>query len=1175
MKELSPKQKIRLTDPRKLRTGYRLHTDRLLHTGKEGMRSFKFPLKNKNQTEYNLFIEKVQRDYITQVGLLNLTDWLSAQESKKDTYSIADFWLDSLRAGVIFSHKDAEIKALIQKINKQEPKNILFRKKLEAIEPELFEVVDPDKLYEFFISNKRPGDKTPQEIFLSNRNTLFPSLKNKENDLVDKWTRELSKLSNSEKSQYVAHKFNISLSTDFEYSNTFFIHPKLIFTPDLGAKDLLTKYRDFLQQENKLYSGKDFTENLEMILGFYNNHGAFSKYFNATLKLLRDNPEQIIREVLVVCPAWTDSEVELRKRLEFLHVQSKKLQDTELAKPHEYLSSFGGKFQSWVSNTLRQEEEIKRQLYGAPLEQKPTKGCIDELHAIISSESKIDNDAVSDESRRLAKDCLDLIQRSVGDVPSDSELSIFRDLVGDLRSKLNVEFQDTYHDIIGRTEKEKKKYMNEHRANGRYPRLFTDIKLVPNFLGETKKENYLKFLNSAEILVKSIEYIEKFDKQILSTFSIQLNDKELLEFIQKKYEFLRSKYYVLNSTRFKHRVEAVLNKLTVKDQIGPKEDRKIRSINDLFVKTQNEYINQDYFSFYIHPLAKRRQRTEIVIDIDVQDIPRILLALTAELKPRWDDIINSNDFGEILDAVEIEKFRLGILSMLFTEHEFLTNRELLESKFFINAHTYLDFVQNPRKLTGLEMGEFLQRFVLAEAKGAVSKMTRTEYTERYVVQPMNTEKEFPLIFNKKTKQWSIASSEYKRKSIDSELIQKVGKDFSGDEEFQSVSYPRENMFDLITSKYHIQFLSKTVRDVDGKSWWDRNGVDFSLASYSFILERKVAIKWDLKTRTVSIQRSDLKEDTNVFVSIPFNISPKQKPDLKTDTRYMGVDVGEYGLAWTIIEVDLNKKVVSKIVKQGFIYEPLTHKVREYVQTIKNAQTKGTFGVPDTKLARIRENAITSLRNQVHAIALQHNAKPVYEFEISNFETGSNRVKVIYDSVKRADTGRGGSDAEKSEVDLIWGKSSKNFGSQIGAYATSYICTNCGYSPYLEFEQTKDAQEVLAKQKLMAEKFLTRPSLKDFLNTTTNFSDRDKFDLNNLNSSLWKIRRGNSAIYACQNCKHISDADIQASYWIALKRFIKDLTDIDDKKDKQIEIKTLVELHKSSKVRSTDLKLELK
>ena len=81
---------------------------------------------------------------------------------------------------------------------------------------------------------------------------------------------------------------------------------------------------------------------------------------------------------------------------------------------------------------------------------------------------------------------------------------------------------------------------------------------------------------------------------------------------------------------------------------------------------------------------------------------------------------------------------------------------------------------------------------------------------------------------------------------------------------------------------------------------------------------------------------------------------------------------------------------------------LIHKIKDQYRENQKIQRTATFSRPNTKLALIRENVINSLRNRVHHLVLNYKATPIYEFEISNFETGSGKITKIYDSVKRSD-----------------------------------------------------------------------------------------------------------------------------------------------------------------------------
>ncbi|PIP58309.1 MAG: hypothetical protein COX02_00930, partial [Candidatus Vogelbacteria bacterium CG22_combo_CG10-13_8_21_14_all_37_9] len=1136
------------TKVRNAKTGYSLQIERLSYTGKEGMRSFKIPLENKNKEVFDEFVKKIRNDYISQVGLLNLSDWYEHYQEKQEHYSLADFWLDSLRAGVIFAHKETEIKNLISKIRGDKSIVDKFNASIKKKHADLYALVDIKALYDFLTSDARRGLKTEEEFFNSKRNTLFPKFRKKDNKAVDLWVKKFIGLDNKDKLNFTKKFIGFDPNPQIKYDHTFFFHQDINFDLEriTTPKELISTYKKFLGKNKDLYGSDETTEDqLKMVLGFHNNHGAFSKYFNASLEAFRGRDNSLVEQIINNSPYWNSHRKELEKRIIFLQVQSKKIKETELGKPHEYLASFGGKFESWVSNYLRQEEEVKRQLFGYEENKKGQKKFIvgnkQELDKIIRGTDEYEIKAISKETIGLTQKCLKLLEQ-LKDSVDDYTLSLYRQLIVELRIRLNVEFQETYPELIGKSEKDKEKDAKNKRADKRYPQIFKDIKLIPNFLGETKQMVYKKFIRSADILYEGINFIDQIDKQITQNLlPCFKNDKERIEFTEKQFETLRRKYYLMNSSRFHHVIEGIINNRKL-IEMKKRENSELKTFSDskfvlskLFLKKGKKYENEVYYTFYINPKARDQRRIKIVLDINGNNSVGILQDLVQKLKPKWDDIIKKNDMGELIDAIEIEKVRLGILIALYCEHKFKIKKELLSLDLFASAYQYLELEDDPEELSGTNLGRFLQSLVCSEIKGAINKISRTEYIERYTVQPMNTEKNYPLLINKEGKAtWHIAAKDDLSKKKGGGTVamnQKIGKNFFGKQDYKTVFMLQDKRFDLLTSKYHLQFLSKTL-DTGGGSWWKNKNIDLNLSSYSFIFEQKVKVEWDLTNldHPIKIKPSENSDDRRLFVSIPFVIKPKQtkRKDLQTRVNYMGIDIGEYGLAWTIINIDLKNKKINKISKQGFIYEPLTHKVRDYVATIKDNQVRGTFGMPDTKLARLRENAITSLRNQVHDIAMRYDAKPVYEFEISNFETGSNKVKVIYDSVKRADIGRGqnNTEADNTEVNLVWGKTSKQFGSQIGAYATSYICSFCGYSPYYEFENSKSGDEEGARDNLYQMKKLSRPSLEDFLQGNPvykTFRDFDKYKNDQRlqktgdKDGEWKTHRGNTAIYACQKC----------------------------------------------------------
>lgn len=1160
------------TKPRFAKTGYGLHVARLVYTGKESIRSFKIPLKNKNQAVFNEFVGKIKNDYINQVGLLNLSDWCEYRQRKQGHYSLADFWLDSLRAGVIFAPSINQMNEIIS--SKRESFVSTFRQ----TNPQACDVIDVNKLFTGIISKtgqRKTKGKTRDDFIKSFiRKYIFSE---KQGTVEAKQYAELitdnifgSDITTEKQSEFwkTFTGFQVAFTKEQKinakgYSKRFIFLPAILFTPDLGPKELISKYKDWFQDNQS--STAEIDESFYEYLGLDKQFNPLSEYFNLdVLSGIANEPDVLVSEVMSFISGWSKKEKELKKRVSWLFSRVPMISRTNLASPHEYRSTIGGKCRSWVSNYLRQEREIKNQLFGfdevgkrGELTGKFIDGNKQELEKIVRKE----DGAISNESAELASECLLSLGKLKNNI-DDAELGLYRRLIGELRVKLNIEFQDAYPELEGKTETEKNKDARNKRADKRYPKIFRDIKLVPNFLGETKRVVYKKFIRSADIIHEGIAFVDHIDRQIPQKLSPCFeNDEALVEFTERQFETLRRKYYLMNHPRFQHVISKIIASRKFVE-LKKKEDDKWQTFVDssfalshLFLKEGKTYKDQEYYAFHINPKARNQRRTTIILDIDKNNAVKILQDLIRELKPKWEDIIKGNNAGELIDAIEIEKVRLGILIALYHKHKFKIKKDLLSPDLFESAHQYLQLENNPKELSGTTLGRLLQSMVCAEVRGAINKISRAEYVERFIAQPINSEANYPLLVHRSLDSkitWHTTDKKFlNQKKMGVAVQVKMGKDFSGlANSYKEYFVEPENIFDLVSSKYHLQFLTKTLEG-GGNFWWKRKKIALSASSHSFIVEQKVKLCWGVKDKTLEVVRSQEKHDNNLYVSIPFVIRPqKAKADLTKRTCYMGIDVGEYGLAWTVIDIDVQNKKVHKVLKQGFIYEPLTHKVRNYVATIKDNQVGGTFGMPDTKLARLRENAITSLRNQVHDIAMRYDAKPVYEREISNFETGSNKVKVVYDSVKRADTGRGPerTDAENAEADLVWGNRSKKFGGEVDAYATSYICGFCGHSPYREFENSKLGDETRAKDKLHQERKLSRPSLEDFLENNPIYQKCKGFSKYKNDKRLqrlenkdgeWKTHRGNTAIYVCQNCRSIFDADIQASYWIALKQAVRD------------------------------------
>jgi len=423
-----------------------------------------------------------------------------------------------------------------------------------------------------------------------------------------------------------------------------------------------------------------------------------------------------------------------------------------------------------------------------------------------------------------------------------------------------------------------------------------------------------------------------------------------------------------------------------------------------------------------------------------------------------------------------------------------------------------------------------------------------------------------------------------------------------------------NPLAVASSRYQIQFFT----------WWaglHRSKETALEVGGSFtIAERQVRLDWSQEKPQAVVS-----EELRVFVSQPFTIVPDDKKRPATSgTRYIGVDIGEYGLAWSCWEFApgyWNGSVVnpSKVtcLDYGFLAEPGQRRIVERVKKLRESQATKTFTSPDTYIARLRENVVATYQAQLEALMMAYNAQLVFESEISAFETGGNRVKKIYDAIKRSSV-FGRSDAEATDNNQHWGKNGNRssvkdpdklrlneagqvaarvpWAEPVSAWMTSQTCSACG-RVYVRAYRGKNSNEPDSgatgevryfdnkQQKILTKTigadtvWVTDQERKEFERGVYNAMRPNAFmpdgrwtaageileaalksrgtldggrgfaglhltskaQVHEYIEGTGKSHRdahGNSAIFICPytDCGHIADADLQASYNIALRGF---------------------------------------
>ena len=613
-------------------------------------------------------------------------------------------------------------------------------------------------------------------------------------------------------------------------------------------------------------------------------------------------------------------------------------------------------------------------------------------------------------------------------------------------------------------------------------------------------------------------------------------------------------------------------------------EKAVKHVTGVDIKTMKE---NEVFSSY----KRRGKWREVELSKSIEEIyvkfPELLEYLRVDFSKR-----SINDIPEYLDAVEIEKIRSGIMTMFFdTEIRKEKMKKLFSEKYFPSLHAYLHLAGDDI-LNGDKINTIMQRYIFAEIRGVLNVLSKKEFVERYVVQPIGINKKKPIIYDKESNRWYICNEKPNntgKNDDQTEWYLLSGKD--AEKGMKNCKIPEQNnILSIQSSKYQMQFLTESS-PYFSKSFSKK--FDVKILEYSFIVEDTYTI--DFSQDEPHIKRQD--DKTNLYVSVPFELTAKNregkvvdklKEKLNKRDRYLGIDVGEYGLAFSVIEPES-----GKILHNWFEYEPGIRTVRSTYKLNQGNQKTGTFTFANTRLANIRKDIAHKIRSRIHDIVVRYNAVPAYEFSISNFETGSSRLTALYKTIKTSDTFFDGNDAEKAQRNHTWGMNVL-IGKHKSSFGTSYTCTKCwrclyticntpgeyeykridgsnyiilsfnGNEVYGYYEKSNDSHGKLKndeknKDAMKIVKDFARPPVfyikKDNKDNVISIEINKEISASHpvLNESKikkygkpddWKEfchQSGNSGIFVCpfKDCGHISDADIQASLLIGLRAWYKD------------------------------------
>ena len=834
----------------------------------------------------------------------------------------------------------------------------------------------------------------------------------------------------------------------------------------------------FFDEIIAFYEGKVGENLAKIFLGVGNNGGYFNGLFGGLFGLLRENrTEEIARQIDEVYGFNNFREV--YDRLEILREYTDKLGEPKfVAKWSDYRSDFNGTIESWYSNRAGKGDIAHEQL-----------ASLDKLLGEISR--KLDEAGESEIREGILAETVELIEGREGKISrkfSEELESYLATLRTDLNyiAQQNVEVHEKLKEIRGaKDENGESRPIAWQRELGRH------IQSSPLFFGENKRALW------EQLRTLKVQIREEIDALIADTdvnfadYEIQPRQVESLAFL---YERLFSDK---NSSR---EIREILTQIDT--ELGGKFV-KFRPRWTTFMPDKNNYA---------------RQKRE-VLEFAPVEISRILaIANLPELFAKISQNLNNEpkNFANFRDAIQLSK---TLSAMIVRDQDKDIQRK-------VNFHH-------------------------SQLSGFANLLSKREIIERYAVQAVNGGQNL-LGIDVNSRKYFYKFNEGKFLNIEKfrAVFAKQGNNFRATETENFVKNAEEKpALAVRSSRYQTQFLDWFFKSLTGD--FKKRKSSLTAGGSFTIVEIPQKIDWSGEEPRIEKNGED-----RIFVSQPFTIDPPENREFSAEkiaNRYLGVDVGEFALDWCLIEMDGN---FAKILEQGSIADGQQRSVKKDVKDLRNNQVRATFSAPNTKIARVRESLIGSFRNQLESLAIAKNARLTFEYEISHFQTGGRQISVVYDSVKKAEVLRPGNDVD---IKQAWGgikrglstkpmlvREFPQYAFEVVAGGTSSFCTNCKRDAYdwLKENDIKGLMGTEVRPDLGQAKWrdFAKEKISEYAEDHANFDVNKALEMVEIHENAdAKIREKTSTVdlFICPFCGHITHADKQAAFNIAVRGALKD------------------------------------
>lgn len=1135
--------------------GYRVHRDRVI---KDVIRSIKYPLVINDNWKKKLIYDPAH-DYGWLVGPINYSDWLK----DPNQYSILEFWIDFLCVGGVFQSTHGNI----LKLGIQLTGGDVFKKEwgdlARFVKPKLLERIKPANLIAFltreFRSTSKPenfikdfledGEEDTQHLI-----TEFVSItgvtRKKNEQLLRKevpccrvidqemWNKAGEIHKKKDLLKLLTKYVRFMLVAESSYATKVFDHIFLngdrkeeelvetspsddvgkasyLFVPEfirdvnldrISNLDLSAKSKLAVEQIKKLSeitSAFELIENKsEPYFGLGGSFNALSNFLGSFLSTLRTSPEEILEDQLSICADPKSEKDKFMLVLNWLSERAKFLPVMPLFETNwaEYRAYIGGKIQAWFSN-YENFFEIPQVSYNSQNkntgEKSGNRSAIKALNIKKESLEKVRETFGEDEETLEKIESARSLLGSIspGILQRDEGLKLYQQFVDELLV-LNESLNPKFQEKIEAVRKKKKSKKEKESLERLQKSLSSPLPRIPEFFGERAKQGYQKAKVSPKLARHLLDCLNAW----LGRFA------EVEESTFSEEEFQK----VLNWVRTSDFLPVFIRK-------SENPPRWLRYI--ACVATRKDH-------FWVSEYSRRRVRK-----IEKPDAQNPLKEIISWFLVNKDAFSRDKELFKGLSSKMVTLART-IIGILRARGEVLKELQAMTSK--VDNIELLHPSFSAPITDSLKDAAFYRAF-FSELEGLLNISRTRKIIERVVLQSQSG----------KQNQLIPPSSESKHFSV---IFPRLPHETVSEMNPRNCDFDKNTQVPIRSSKHQMSFLYRALET--------KEDISTKAGGASYIVEFERVVKSDGE----HLICEDSEAEPRAFVSIPFTLKREKeepKPDWKPN-RFMGVDIGEYAVAYCVIEKGDD---AIEILDRGIVRNGAHRVLKDKVDTLKRRQRSLTFGAMDTSIAEARESLVGNYRNRLHSIALKYGAKLVYEYEVSAFESGGNRIKKVYETLKKSDCS-GETDADKKARKHIWGET-KPMGEQIGAGWTSQTCTKCGRSFGSDLKAGNFGASVPFPKKVEDSKghyayhefpFEDGLKVRGFLKPNKVISDQKELakavhaymrpplvalGKRKLPKNA-RYRRGNSSLFRCpfSDCGFIADADIQAAYNIAVKQLYR-------------------------------------